>query len=169
MLLTFPADMFSSRSAPYAPAADTLDIPGDDKAIRKIELPKTYVEKSTQRVLLLDDDQAFREVIEEYLVSRLYRVTAVSNGVEGLREIMKDPFDVIICDMMMPKLNGEMFYWATTRIRPAAGQRFIFITGYQNDPKIEAFFRRVSATSITKPFQVEALNTAIVDVLTRLR
>ena len=161
--------MSAHKPSPYVRESATLDIPGEAKAIRKIELPKRFEEKAAHRVLLLDDDVDLRDLIEEYLVSRLYRVTAVGNGVEGLREIQKDSFDVIICDMMMPKLNGEMFYWATTRIRPAAGQRFIFITGYQNDPKVEAFFRRVNATSITKPFQVEALNAAIVDVLNKLR
>ena len=59
-------------------------------------------------------------MIREFLVSRLYQVTAVSNGAEGLREIIKDTFDLIICDMMMPKVGGEMFYWAVTRVRPAA-------------------------------------------------
>jgi CheY-like chemotaxis protein len=126
-------------------------------------------EASVKRVLLLDDREDFRDVIRDFLISRFYKVTAVGNGAEGLREIMKDPFDLIVCDMMMPQVGGEMFYWAVTRVRPAAGLRFVFITGHQNDPKIQSFFQRVNATVLIKPFKLEALNSAILDVSRKLR
>jgi CheY-like chemotaxis protein len=147
----------------------TLDVSFEEEAPRTIELPQQYADAPRQRVLLLDDREDYREVIEEYLVSRFYEVTSVGNGVEGIREIMKDAFDLIICDMMMPKLGGEMFYWAATRIRPAAGQRFIFFTGHKNDPTIQAFFERVNAVVLYKPFKLEALNAAMLEVLKKLR
>lgn len=153
---------------PYVLEPQTLEI-GEDRPPARIELPQNYGSTSAQRVLLLDDREDFRDVIEDFLVSRLYQVTGVSNGVEGLREVMKDTFDLIICDMMMPKLGGEMFYWAVTRVRPAAGLRFIFFTGHQNDPKIQSFFKRVNATVLIKPFKLDALNSAILDVLNKLR
>ena len=121
------------------------------------------------KVLLLDDQEDFRDVIRDYLVSRFYKVTEVSNGAEGLRAIMRDTFDLIICDMMMPKVGGEMFYWAVTRVRPAARLRFVFITGHQNDPKVEHFFRRVGATVLVKPFKLEDLNASLLDIDRKLR
>jgi CheY-like chemotaxis protein len=153
----------------YALDAATLDIPTEERPAAKIEVPQEYASTRKQRVLLLDDRDDFRDVLREYLESRLYEVTAVSNGVEGLREIMKDTFDLIVCDMMMPQLGGEMFYWAVTRVRPAARLRFIFFTGHKNDPKIQAFFQRVNATVLIKPFMLDALNAAILDVLKKLR
>ena len=119
--------------------------------------------------MLLEDRDDFRKVLDDYLVSRSFQVTSVPSGVEGLREIMKGTFDLIICDMMMPQVGGEMFYWAVTRVRPAAGQRFIFFTGHRNDPKIEFFFQRVNATVLIKPFKLEALDSAIRDVFGKLR
>ena len=121
------------------------------------------------KVLLLDDDEDFRDILRDYLVSRLYKVTEVGNGVEGLREIMRETFDLIVCDMMMPRVGGEMFYWAVTRVRPAARLRFVFITGYQNDPKVEHFFRRIQATVLVKPFKLEDLNSCLLDVDRKLR
>lgn len=121
------------------------------------------------KVLLLDDQEDFRDVVRDYLISRFYQVTEVSNGAEGLRAIMSDTFDLIICDMMMPKVGGEMFYWAVTRVRPAARLRFIFITGYQNDPKVDHFFRRIQATVLLKPFKLEELNRSLLDVDRKLR
>lgn len=124
---------------------------------------------SRLKVLLLDDQEDFRDVIRDYLISRCYKVTEVSNGAEGLREVMRETFDLIICDMMMPKVGGEMFYWAVTRVRPAARLRFVFITGYQNDPKVEHFFRRVQATVLVKPFKLDDLNASLLDVDRKLR
>jgi DNA-binding NtrC family response regulator len=122
-----------------------------------------------RKVLLLEDRADFREVLRDHLVFRSYQVTSVRSGVEGLREIMNGSFDLIICDMMMPKVGGEMFYWAVTRVRPAAARRFIFFTGHRNNPSIEFFFRRVKATVLIKPFKLTALDSAIEGVLLKLR
>jgi hypothetical protein len=71
--------------------------------------------------------------------------------------------------MMMPHLGGEYFYLAVTRVRPAAGQRFIFFTGHKNDPKLNAFFKQVNATVLFKPFRLDALDDAIREVTRKLR
>ena len=133
-----------------------------------IEVPPDEVAGPTQRVLLLEDRDDFREVLCDHLVSRFFQVTSVPSGVEGLREIRKDAFDLIICDMMMPRIGGEMFYWAVTRMRPATAQRFIFFTGHRNNPAIEFFFNRVNATVLIKPFPLKALDSTIRDVLRKL-
>jgi CheY-like chemotaxis protein len=145
--------------ASYPVECVTLDI---DQEVATFREP-------TRRVLLLEDRDDFREVLREHLVFRSYEVTSVPSGVEGLREIMKGAFDLIICDMMMPQVGGEMFYWAVTRVRPAAARRFIFFTGHKNNPAIEFFFRRVNATVLIKPFKLAALDSAIDGVLLKLR
>jgi CheY-like chemotaxis protein len=146
----------------------TLDLDAGQVAMSGIEVPPDYAFRSGQRVLLLEDRDDFREVLHDYLVSRSFQVTSVPSGVEGLREIIKDPFDLIVCDMMMPRVGGEMFYWAVTRVRPAARQRFIFFTGHKNNPRINFFFQRVNATVLFKPFKLEALDSAIRDVVRKL-
>ena len=137
-------------------------------ATLKISVPPEDVVGPAERILLLEDRDDFREVLCDHLASRLFQVTSVPSGVEGLREIMKQAFDLIICDMMMPRMGGEMFYWAVTRVRPATAQRFIFFTGHRNNPAIECFFRRVSATVLIKPFKLSALDATIREVLRKL-
>ena len=122
------------------------------------------VSEPGQRVLLLEDRSDFRQVIHDYLESRSYSVTSVQSGIEGLRKIMEGRFDLIICDMMMPNMGGEMFYWAVTRVRPGTRQRFLFFTGHKNNPRIDFFFRRVHATVLFKPFALSALDAAIREV-----
>jgi response regulator RpfG family c-di-GMP phosphodiesterase len=70
--------------------------------------------------------------------------------------------------MMMPRMGGEMFYWAVTRMRPATAQRFIFFTGHRNNAAIEFFFKRVNATVLLKPFELSALDATIHDVLRKI-
>ena len=134
----------------------------------EIEVPPDAVAGPAQRVLLLEDRDDFREVLRDHLVSRLFQVTSVLSGVEGMREIRKGAFDLIICDMMMPRMGGEMFYWAVTRTRPATAQRFIFFTGHRNNPAIEFFFKRVNATVLIKPFKLSALDSTMRDVLRKV-
>jgi CheY-like chemotaxis protein len=131
--------------------------------------PKASAPEPGPKVLLLEDRDDFRQVLHEYLVSRSYQVTSVHSGIEGLRKIMKSRFDLIICDMLMPKMGGEMFYWAVTRVRPATRRRFIFFTGHKSNPSIEFFFNRIDATVLFKPFQLKALDAVIADVLKKLR
>jgi len=139
-----------------------------DVVTLEVEGPPDEVAGPSQRVLLLEDRSDFREVLRDHLVSRFFQVTSVQSGVEGLRAIRKEPFDLIICDMMMPGVGGEMFYWAVTRLRPALGQRFIFFTGHRNNPVIEFFFQRVKATVLIKPFTLEALDSTIRAVFRKL-
>jgi len=112
---------------------------------------------STPKILLLEDDETFQGIIKEFLESHSYEVVAVRNGVEGVREIMASDFEVIICDMLMPNLPGDMFYLAVERMRPHLCDRFIFITGLRDNQKVNNFIRKVRGTILAKPFQVDDL------------
>src|ERR1700712_2430515 len=96
-------------------------------------------------ILLLDDDVELADTLKMLLESRNFVVTTVKNGVEGLREIMSLDFDIIMCDMMMPSMPGDMFYLAVQRTKPHLCKRFIFITGHSDKPKIEEFLKNVDA------------------------
>jgi CheY-like chemotaxis protein len=131
-----------------------------------VEEDATHAPKG--KVLLLEDRADFRSILHEHLTNCSYQVTSAQSGVDGLRAIMKNGFDLIICDMMMPQMGGEMFYWAVTRARPATAKRFIFFTGHKNNPAIEFFFRRIKATVLYKPFKLAALDATIAGVFRAL-
>lgn len=58
-----------------------------------------------EKIMVVDDDQDIREVIQVLLSSEGYNVIEVSNGKEAL-ELVNDDTDLIILDVMMPEMNG---------------------------------------------------------------
>jgi len=124
---------------------------------KRINLPERYSGVQTKRILLLEDDDQFNQIIKEFLESNFYDVVSVRNGVEGVREVMKSDFEAIVCDMMMPALPGDMFYLAVERLRPHLCSRFVFITGLRGNPKITDFIKKVNGTMLSKPFHVDDL------------
>jgi CheY-like chemotaxis protein len=125
------------------------------------EDPSTFEPNSTaleiRSVLLLEDDVELALALKGLLEARDFMVTTVTNGVDGLKEILALDFDAIVCDMMMPKMPGDIFYAAVGRAKPHLCQRFIFITGHQGDPKIAAFIEKVHGLVLYKPVLTDDL------------
>src|SRR5688572_1363435 len=67
-------------------------------------------ELDIKSILLLDDDEQLSETLKALLEAHNFVVTLARNGVEGVREVMAMDFDVVICDMLMPQMPGDMFY-----------------------------------------------------------
>ena len=63
-----------------------------------------------RKILLIDDDRILRENIAEILQFAGYNITTASNGKNGVEKIFTDDPDLIICDIMMPKLDGIGVY-----------------------------------------------------------
>jgi len=116
-------------------------------------------------ILLLEDDSGLVAVLKAFFEDEGYLVTHVANGVDGLKRVMANEFNVILCDMLMPHLAGDMFYAAVERVKPHLCKRFIFMTGHQGDPKWDAFVRKIGGILLFKPFQLHVLSEAVRTVL----
>jgi len=114
-------------------------------------------ELEIRSVLVLEDDVQQAILLKAILEGADFMVTTVENGVDGLREVMAFDFDVIVCDMMMPKMPGDMFYLAVSRAKAHLCSRFLFITGYTDDEKINEFIQRVHGHVLHKPLRPDDL------------
>lgn len=119
------------------------------------------------KVLMLEDDEQFAFILGEYLQSHGLRVTRVASGVEGLKKVLSEDFDVILCDMLMPTLPGDMFYRAVERTNAKLCKRFVFMTGHKGNPNLDAFVRKIGGVMIFKPFEMHVLMETIRGVLRR--
>ncbi|HEX4084743.1 MAG TPA: response regulator [Chthoniobacteraceae bacterium] len=119
-------------------------------------------------ILLLDDDIDLADTLKQLLETHNFVVTTVENGVDGVREIMRFDFDLIMCDMMMPKMPGDMFYFAVERTKPHLCPRFVFITGYPDKPEVVNFLSGLKdAVVLHKPVSNDELIRTISFVLKR--
>ncbi len=62
-----------------------------------------------KRVLIVDDEENFRHMLSVILVKEGYEVETASNGDEALQKVMASPFDQVLCDIRMPRMDGLEF------------------------------------------------------------
>jgi CheY-like chemotaxis protein len=61
---------------------------------------------TTEKILVVDDEEAIREVISTLLEAQGFRCTTCSNGKLGLEAFRKDTFDLVLSDIVMPEMDG---------------------------------------------------------------
>ena len=64
---------------------------------------------SKRKLLVIDDDQTFRELISSGVDKDQYEVSTAADGVQGLEQLAKSQPDLILLDIMMPRMNGVEF------------------------------------------------------------
>src|SRR5688572_10051448 len=110
-----------------------------------------------KRILLVEDDAELAAMLKEFLEAYGYRVSAVANGVDALKAVMERAYDIVICDVMMPKMAGDAFYYAVQRVKPELCERFVFITAHGDTQRMQEFLNHVSGMVLMKPFHLEDL------------
>jgi|YNPNPStandDraft_1061719.scaffolds.fasta_scaffold07059_7 DNA-binding response OmpR family regulator len=120
-------------------------------------------------ILILEDDTRFSALLKEFIESQGYHVDCVSSGVEGVLRVMGNDYDVILCDMVMPNVPGDMFYLAVERSKPHLCKRFVFMTGHRSDRQINDFLKKTGGVILWKPFPMQDLISAIETVIKSTR
>lgn len=65
-----------------------------------------YMAEVQKRILIVDDDDEIRELLEFDIASSGYVVDTANNGLDGLNKALNNAYDLILLDVMMPKMNG---------------------------------------------------------------
>lgn len=110
-----------------------------------------------KRVLVVEDDVDQTILLKDFLESYFYRVTVAANGVDALQAVLDTDFDVILCDVVMPHMPGDMFYHAVQKVKPRLCERFIFITAHGENVRVQEFLHQVSEMVLMKPFHLDDL------------
>jgi|ERR1041384_1424337 CheY-like chemotaxis protein len=122
-------------------------------------------EPRKRHILIVDDNVPLAHFIEEILKLNGYDATVITDSVLALKHALHHPTDAVICDLQMPKLDGDLFYATVERAQPALARRFIFVTGMADDERFKKFVSTVESPVLHKPVLVEELLGALKGVL----
>src|SRR5829696_5221776 len=112
-----------------------------------------------KKILLIEDNKDMRENTTEILELANYKVTAAKNGKEGLELANKEKPDLIICDIMMPVLDGYGVLHMLSKKPQTAGIPLIFLTAKAERSDFRKGMEMGADDYVTKPFDdIELLN-----------
>jgi DNA-binding response OmpR family regulator len=112
---------------------------------------------AAKRILVLEDEVAVQTLLRKQLTAHGYEVTIAGDGLDGLMKIEAAKPDLIICDVMMPNLDGMQFVKAIKGQQATRSVPVIFLTA-KTDPRSMIDGINVGARFfVTKPFQIDDL------------
>lgn len=130
-------------------------------AARKTTMPLL----SRGRVLVIDDDTTLLETIAEIIDSQ-HDAQAVSNVEEALQLITSgNQYDVILCDLMMPDIDGMEFYRRLQQISSELCHRVVFLTGGSFTERTDDFLRQPHIRHFQKPILSKELFTVLNSII----
>jgi CheY-like chemotaxis protein len=116
---------------------------------------------SRGRVLVIDDEPLIGRVIKNAL-KREHDVSVFQSASAALSLLDEgETFDLVLCDVTMPELDGPGFYARVAKRWPQLLSRMVFMTGGAFTPTAAAFMRRGLTPVLAKPFQIEVLRQLV--------
>ena len=91
------------------------------------------------RILVVEDEPTVAQLIVDVLREEGHQVEAVLDSQEGLTMLSRGSYDLVLCDLRMPRLDGPAFYDTLVRTGSAEHQRIIFVTGDTLAPRTLEF------------------------------
>jgi two-component system NtrC family sensor kinase len=117
------------------------------------------------RVLVVEDEPTVARLIADVLEDEGMHVEVLLDGREALDCAARQSFDLVICDMKMPGLDGQHFYTSLERSGNPLRERFLFVTGDTIAAQTREFLERNHLPHVAKPFRVEELTEKVHGVL----
>ncbi len=121
------------------------------------------------RVLVVEDEPTVARLISDVLEDEGFQVEALLDGYEALERAARASYDLVICDMKMPGLDGQHFYETLACMGNPLSKRFLFVTGDVLSSHTQEFLERHHLPHVAKPFRVEELTEKVRCVLAEVR
>lgn len=123
------------------------------------------MQKPKARILVVEDDTAILNGLQDVFVFNGYESTGLEDGGEGLKKALEEEYDLIILDVMLPTLDGFSICEKVREKKP--GQGIIIITAKGAEDDIVAGFKAGADDYISKPFSLRELMVRVEAVLRR--
>jgi two-component system NtrC family sensor kinase len=148
---TFSVELPTGTHADLSPSPATL-----------VPAPAERVEHL--RVLVVDDEPHILHYMQATLESWGHEVVLARDGSQALKIALMQPFDLIICDLRMPRLGGREMFQTLARMHPAVADRIIFATGDTVRGDTLRFLEELGRPFLQKPFKLDALRRVLAGV-----
>ena len=127
------------------------------------ELPRAPTKRSKTRtldILVVDDEVEVGHSVRRILISE-HRVDVVASAREALEMFAIGTYDVILCDLLMPDMNGIELHAQVLDVSPNAARRMAFMTGGEFSQDAVEFLARTRSLSFDKPFDAKSLRAIV--------
>ncbi len=104
-----------------------------------------------KKILVIEDEKNIQNIIKEFLESAKYEVNTADDGLEGINLIQNNNYDLILLDIMMPKIDG---FVVCEMIRKNSNVPIIILTALTDEESQLKGFDKLADDYITKPFSM---------------
>jgi CheY-like chemotaxis protein len=123
--------------------------------------PAEFASLAGLTVLVVEDEPALAAAVSEALTDAGFVVDRAADGEEALRRVAATSYDLIVCDLKMPKVDGIRFYRKLATTHPDVARRVLFVTGDVAGTEAERFLQESGCRWLAKPFRLgDLLRTA---------
>jgi signal transduction histidine kinase/CheY-like chemotaxis protein len=151
-------------SAPAGGCLVRMTVPGVAEAVAGVSPAAPGGGPPRRRILLVEDEAPIRRAMRR-LLEPTHQLVAVESGERALEEVLGGAdYDVILCDLMMPRMSGMELYSRLEAAAPALTRRMIFFTGGAFSQGARDFLRTCGRPVLDKPIDTAALARAIADI-----
>lgn len=116
------------------------------------------------RILVVEDEKDIQEILKNYLADQGYSVTLADDGVDGIAKFHSGDFDLVLLDVLMPKIDG---FGVCELIRRESNVPIIMLTALEEESYQMKGFDMKADDYITKPFSIPILLRKIAAILRR--
>ncbi|MBK9518571.1 MAG: PAS domain S-box protein [Anaeromyxobacter sp.] len=169
-------------AAPSAPAAAPFAVPATTPrpsttprpAATPVPLPAPLAAPvpaggpAVGRVLVVDDEPLVGKAVTRILAPP-HQVTLASSATDALRLLQAGPYDVVLCDLMMPGMTGMELHARLVASDPAMADRMIFLSGGAYTETARTFLERVPNARMDKPFEPATLREVVAGAVAAAR
>ena len=117
------------------------------------------------RILVVEDEPTIAQLIADVLREEGHFVETILDSRQGLDLALRHWYDLVICDLRMPHLDGRAFYQQLASSENPLQHRLIFVTGDTLAPRTVDFLRKCGLPYVAKPFLIEELKQAVASTL----
>ncbi len=117
---------------------------------------------------MVDDNPGITNLWVELFSLDGHEVETAANGVIALDKLRERAYDLILCDLKMPELDGPGLYREVERRYPELRDRFIFVTGSSADEESQKFLEETMAPYLCKPVDLNEIRRVVKRVSRRV-